>query len=278
MARALVRQDRAGTTSGEGWGVARSAEPLRKAALGLWLHSMLNPAPSDSPTKALSGLLLYQTPKGSRRGDPMSISRRLARRIGLVSSAFGAVSGVVGPALPASAHEEGSTPPGACGAWACAVSVMPDSSVNVSYWGPVPQNWKDAFNAAWFWSYNPTHLDVWTTADNINADLRVQMADFHFSGFYGWVNCPPSSVQGGAHPNHWCVDQTLKLDSSQINGAFIDQSADRRKSLTCHEFGHTVGLQHTAIDDQCMFNGLAFEPVWTGIVAHQADHLNARYP
>jgi hypothetical protein len=101
--------------------------------------------------------------------------------------------------------------------------------------------------------YNPIR-DFATVelTQNSGADVVVLDADYGVNGVAGWVECPVGAPQGiNAAGDRWCRNQQLKYN---LNVAYLDyrEDAGSRAALACHEFGHTVGLQHWS-GTTCMY-------------------------
>lgn len=173
-------------------------------------------------------------------------------------------------ARPIAANTFGST---ACGG-------SPRNCVSVSY---------DRFHYAYFflvessmysatlvsiWNdYDPTDLVAAETTNSAIADVIVEDANFGLNGVAGWVECPSSEPdQGGAHPNHWCQGQYLRYNYTY--STYFDDAVSLAY-MACHEFGHTVGLQHSTEGASCM---TANTPNGSGsLTAHDRGHINTRY-
>lgn len=89
-----------------------------------------------------------------------------------------------------------------------------------------------------------------TTTSSANADVIAADSNYGFNGVAGWVDCPASSPQGGANPDHWCLQQWMRFNSAYT--PYFDDTASRN-STACHELGHTLGLNHDpATSGSCM--------------------------
>lgn len=104
-----------------------------------------------------------------------------------------------------------------------------------------PANFEQPMADATFFSYhNATDVEVSRYADNwTDVDVRVDASNYG-TGLNGWVYCPADALRTGSDPLEQCYRQWLKLDTS--NTSWMPE--DRRKSLSCHEFGHSLGLRH----------------------------------
>ena len=73
-------------------------------------------------------------------------------------------------------------------------------------------------------------------------DVLVTDSNYGFNNILGWVECLPGSATSGSHPYRRCDKQKLRLNGSY---ASLITTWQARRSLSCHEIGHTVGLRHT---------------------------------
>ncbi len=67
-----------------------------------------------------------------------------------------------------------------------------------------------------------------------------------------------------------CEKHEMRFDTSYTSGA----TTTNRRSLACHENGHTIGLAHRTDSTSCM------EPALNGVTAyssHDVAHINANY-
>lgn len=102
------------------------------------------------------------------------------------------------------------------------------------------------------------------------ADVIVMDNSYGPNGVAGWVNCPPTASQGGSGTARWCNGQYLRYNlyyPSEFD------TIQERQHHACHEFGHTVGLQHTDRDDTCMNVRLRN----TLLGAHDRAHVDSKY-
>ena len=122
-------------------------------------------------------------------------------------------------------------------------------------------------------------LVVSRAGDNQSSDVRLITADFGPIGELARTSCPSDGTRGGSDPTEWCWNQWIKINQ---NSALLPTDATGRKSLMCHEFGHTVGLRHPAGSDPhdtCMvaanwpYTGLSHSNPYNS----EWDQINANY-
>jgi len=196
----------------------------------------------------------------------------------LVGGVAAAAAPVLTPSI-AGATNYGSGSPQTAGGVTAELSVANNKWHSYSF-HTAPSNWRTALNDAVTNSYSPTSLVTSQKSNGSNnVDVRVDVQDHASAGPIGWVYCPPDGIRNGSDPNESCYRQWLKIDTGQVP-AGTDQ--DGRKAVMCHEFGHTVGLRHTAgtthpnPDQSCMssssfnFDDVAIQP-------HDVAHINSHY-
>lgn len=205
--------------------------------------------------------------------------RRAERRFTLRKrTVFGAVTAAVavGSIAPAGADNFGST--GAGG------SPTNEVSLGNNRWHSWSMHngdgsWRQGLRDAIQYSYEPTDLVTSEYRDDWNdVDVRVDVTNAG-TGLNGWVYCPTDGLRAGADPNESCYRQWLKIDLANTGGF----AQDRRKSLMCHEFGHTLGLRHpTAANhpdwlNSCMTRSADNPNRPVALHSHDIDHLNWVY-
>ncbi|HLT62698.1 MAG TPA: hypothetical protein VK020_15960 [Microlunatus sp.] len=115
-----------------------------------------------------------------------------------------------------------------------------------------------------------------------NATTDVTVTDYSYPPypqFLGWVDCYPSSKTSGSDPNRRCDRQVLRFNAASPSKYW--NTAAKRRSLSCHEIGHTLGLRHPSESQggatSCLktpFNPDKFSQVTS---AHDNAHINAHY-
>lgn len=111
---------------------------------------------------------------------------------------------------------------------------------------------------------NPTDLQAYLNAPGM-VDVDV------YDGYYGdtgWVGVtqPKNCTWSGSR---WKCNSNVKFNLSYPS--YYDTASERRH-IACHEFGHTVGLNHTTNQTSCM--GPPGTLYWS---SHDVEHINAYY-
>lgn len=124
-------------------------------------------------------------------------------------------------------------------------------------------NWEDAAESSRTGDINGTDLDSTKVGNHGDSDVTAYALQYSGS-WYGSTTCEDPD---GSVCHHWHV---------RFNKAARQYTQAERKSLTCHEFGHTAGLgdhdEHQN-DPSCIET-----PHWhNSFNAHDKNHINGYY-
>lgn len=91
---------------------------------------------------------------------------------------------------------------------------------------------------------------------NNNADVLVQFVTINRNWDMAYTTCQPGATTGYDNIRHymWCRPQQLVLQNDDSAYTQCWDSAPCIAHYMCHEFGHTLGLQHrpTSVSTSCM--------------------------
>lgn len=169
---------------------------------------------------------------------------------------------------------------GASGATGCAWPApvnKADNGTHLYYYDDVPNSLQSNSEEMIDNVYQPISSIYMDKVNNETSvtDMVVHAHDYtsfcghDWSNLYGLASCG-NLVSG----QQYCDKHNVYLDTSDTSG----WSDSRKKSLTCHEYGHTFGLLHR--DDAtnaCMVTYLNDHNFPNGLSQHDIDHLNAHY-
>lgn len=119
-----------------------------------------------------------------------------------------------------------------------------------------------------------TDLTTSKAPGSATLDVLVTDYDYGMTGILGWTECLPSSATTGTHPALRCDRQKVRL-----NGSYPEyfETSRARRSLTCHEVGHTIGLRHTTDSESCMRSPFDPDDFDTLTSSHDNAEINAHY-
>lgn len=123
--------------------------------------------------------------------------------------------------------------------------------------------------------YGATDLDTYTGTSGTH-DVAAYSNDYGDNNAVAWVNCPSGATTSGTHPNRTCYGQTMYFNEYIDYADFYNTQA-RRRFVTCHELGHTIGLRHQMSFTSCL-NTRGTPLAINYISSHEeASHVNPQY-
>lgn len=192
--------------------------------------------------------------------------RRSYHRIALVAISVGAVIAVTTPAIASTFY-------GATGKTGCTAFNMADNHEHTYYYS----NLTAAMTAATTWSrinnVNPTDMTTVLMSSESSA-TDVVVYDTNYTSYCGYTWHTPG--EGGVIGLATCVSvnrvgecekHEMRFDTSYT----ADASLTNRRSLACHETGHTLGIGHST---ECLATPLSGSTIFS---SHDIAHINANY-
>jgi hypothetical protein len=155
-------------------------------------------------------------------------------------------------------------PQGDCGDGYCCVCYANNKKHKI--WQPnLNESLEDSMDWVRTNIYAPTDLEVPKVGEHGNSDVAAYSADYGDSGWYGIVDCIDYASRSTCA--HWHL---------HVNEHYGPYSEHSRRAISCHEYGHTVGLQHTGDARSCMVT-LHPSQIPLRLRRHDRRHINGRY-
>lgn len=132
-------------------------------------------------------------------------------------------------------------------------------------------NWKQSANWVRSNEIDPTDIETDHVQQYSNADVATSRLDLS-PGIVGVANCIDESIDNDDFPDD---GEKCRKWRVRINTDFDPYDTTERRHILCHEFGHTVGLQHYADDvttSSCMKEAASTEWNW-----HDENHVDEHY-
>lgn len=95
-----------------------------------------------------------------------------------------------------------------------------------------------------------------------DADVAMYDQNDGDAGYYGYSQCV--TFASSTVCSHWHV----------VFNQFYPTNVDKRKSIACHEVGHTVGLKDYNVYSSCMHDDEFFPLTYS---SHDISHINGKY-
>jgi hypothetical protein len=113
---------------------------------------------------------------------------------------------------------------------------------------------------------------VWCCNDN-TQDVNAHDGDYNNTTWWAYTACTPAATHGGTAPLAlWCKPQDNVFNWDHADQ--WDAAPEGRRTVACHELGHSFGLRHTDDSASCMRNA---QTTPDGYSPHDVDRVNGNY-
>ncbi len=120
-----------------------------------------------------------------------------------------------------------------------------DNGTHTVYAASLTADWSAALNSA-ITVYNG-HADLSVSLGACcSTDVVAYDFDYGDTGYWAWTACEDEASYGGSNPDRWCKPQGIYFNQEYT------WAANPRKSIACHELGHSLGLRHSSESTSCM--------------------------
>jgi hypothetical protein len=156
-----------------------------------------------------------------------------------------------------------------------------DGEVNMSDNG-TQYYWYDSLTQNVSGAQNYTRNNVYDPISSINtvddsgeySTTDAIVRDQDYTDYCG-KNWHPNGIIGLAHCNGLNIDRECESHVIRYDTSWTGSASDtQRRSLACHESGHSLGLMHRATDSKCMESGSTSS---VELSSHDINHLNNNY-
>lgn len=128
------------------------------------------------------------------------------------------------------------------------------------WWSPsFGSDWQTAGNYNRTNNINPTDMSTEVVSSHDDSDVAAYMGNYGNTTWFARALCIDDA---GAICHHW------HAEFNKDKGPF---SADMKKHLTCHEFGHTTGLDHYPNPSRSCMEDFEVPPIFSD---HDVFHIN----
>ena len=187
--------------------------------------------------------------------------------------AVGALDGATAAADPS--HVSGVT-----GSTSCTVGNMADSSTHTYFGSGLDSRVEGAMDWHFANGFNDTHVTP-VLEDPATSYTDVIVLDSYWTDYCGlqWTD-PTNNAHGHTRcaaikTNDRCEKYQVRIDLESIDSS--QTTLKKRRSLLCHEIGHSLGLRHISNTTTCMNTGLWSNDNSNSYNDHTRWHMRDEY-